>query len=465
MRRPTAALNLHSQTGGAAFGGLSKRRMRYKANILPEEDAANGWTAMLPARRPRPALEGRHAADWAVLGAGFTGLAAARRLATSRPDDRIAVIDAGAVGDGASGRNSGFAIGGAHSLGGADNAETARSEKRLYTNGLRELRSLVQAHNIDCDWREDGKFHAAMSARGVNDVLKPMTQQLERLGEPFHWRDRAQMAETIGAEIYEASVFTPDTALVNPAALIRGVADALPENVTIFENSPVLSIDAGARVCLTTEQGTLETGGLILAANAYTPTLGFYRRNLLPMIAFASLTEPLNEKYQAALSGAPSWGVTPVDGFVSPTIQRTGDNRILFRFDILYRPSMRLRRDELARARERHMRAFRNYFPMLKDIALEHTWSGYLCVSANQHSAFGAAAERIWVAAGHQGVGVTRGTSAGALIADVALGADNPLIADMKKIARPPAGPPQPILDIGVRARMAWRRITTRHEA
>ncbi|MEO1251989.1 MAG: FAD-binding oxidoreductase [Pseudomonadota bacterium] len=438
--------------------------MKINIDILPEEDSANGWTAILPSRPSRPALEGRRVFDWAVLGAGFTGLAAARRLARARPDARIAVIDAGAVGDGASGRNSGFAIDHAHSLGGAENPVTAHAQNRLYKEGLRSLRALVKEYKIDCDWRDVGKYHAARSTRGVRKILRPLAHQLGEMEETFRWCDRAEMAGALGADLYQAGVYTPGTALVNPAALVRGLADALPENVTVFENSAVRAIEAGPRVVLKTTRGAVDAGGLILATNAYTPAHGVYRGRLLPLIAFASLTAPMSEDQQAALGGARSWGVTPADGFVSPTIQRTGDNRLLFRLDIFYRPTLRLRRHELARMRERHIGALRERFPMLDDLSVDHTWSGYLCVSANEHSAFGAVADRIWVAAGHQGVGVTRGTIAGQLIADVALGEENLLIAEMQKIAGPPAGPPQPFLDLGVRANIAWRRVAGRHE-
>ena len=52
--------------------------------LLPRNDAANGWSRILPPRTPRPPLTGAQRADWVVVGAGFAGLAAARRLAENR---------------------------------------------------------------------------------------------------------------------------------------------------------------------------------------------------------------------------------------------------------------------------------------------------------------------------------------------------------------------------------------------
>ena len=88
-----------------------------KSVRLPRDDETNGWSAVLPARTPRPALAGDRAADWIVLGAGYAGLAAARRLAEIHPDQEVALLEAGAVGENASGRNSGFAIDLPHNVG------------------------------------------------------------------------------------------------------------------------------------------------------------------------------------------------------------------------------------------------------------------------------------------------------------------------------------------------------------
>ena len=91
----------------------------YRIDLLPENDRTNGWAAHLPPRTSRPHLTGDVRADWLVIGAGWAGLAAARRLAGNRPSDRVVIIDAAAVADGASGRNSGFAIDLPHTSGGS----------------------------------------------------------------------------------------------------------------------------------------------------------------------------------------------------------------------------------------------------------------------------------------------------------------------------------------------------------
>ena len=85
------------------YDGMRVRR-------LPCDDDGCGWSALLPALPPPRTLSGGQRADVAIIGAGFTGLAAARRWATLRPQARVAVLDAQRVGAGASGRNSGFIV-------------------------------------------------------------------------------------------------------------------------------------------------------------------------------------------------------------------------------------------------------------------------------------------------------------------------------------------------------------------
>ena len=77
---------------------------------FPDVNGNNGWMIDLEPREPPRPLKTNIRVDWVVVGAGYAGLSAARRLAQNCPNDRIAVVDAGLVGENASGRNSGFAI-------------------------------------------------------------------------------------------------------------------------------------------------------------------------------------------------------------------------------------------------------------------------------------------------------------------------------------------------------------------
>lgn len=81
-----------------------------QARRLPVQPGASGWVAMLPPRQPKAALQGKTTADVVVVGAGFAGLSAARRMSQLDPTLRVVVLEAGIVGQGPAGRNSGFII-------------------------------------------------------------------------------------------------------------------------------------------------------------------------------------------------------------------------------------------------------------------------------------------------------------------------------------------------------------------
>src|SRR5690554_8228020 len=87
--------------------------------ILPNNDKTNGWSLLSKPRTPNPALCQDISADWVVVGGGLAGLAAARRLAEHRPHESVVLVEADAVGEGAQGRNSGFAIDVPHNVGSA----------------------------------------------------------------------------------------------------------------------------------------------------------------------------------------------------------------------------------------------------------------------------------------------------------------------------------------------------------
>jgi len=432
----------------------------------PSNDRTNGWSAVLPERAPKPSLTGDVAADWIVLGAGYAGLAAARRLAENCPDQKIALIDAGEAGENASGRNSGFAIDLPHNVGSSlDELEGSHRFMRLARAAITNLEETVETYGIACDWSKDGRYHTAVSERGARDVLEPYVQELEALGEPYTWLDKAKVRERLGSDHFSAAVFTPGGALMNPAGLTRGLADTLPENVTLFENSAVVEADFRNGTHLTTATGSLRAPKLIMAANGYSEQFGFYPRRFLHLVAHASLTRPLTTEEQQAYGVDAPWGMTPVNAFAGITMRYTNDRRILIRQGLSYCPAQKVSTDEQARVRRRHKALFDARFPMLANVEMEHTWTGVVCLSQNSAPGFGQLAPNIWSAVCQNAVGVTKGTFGGLLAADLATERENPLIDDMVSLGEPSILPPRPFLDVGVRVRFAWELWANRHEA
>ena len=76
----------------------------------------SAWNDLLPKRKILPRLEGKLTSDWLIVGAGFAGLSAARRIQKEAPNDSIIILDATELASGPAGRNSGFMIDLPHDL-------------------------------------------------------------------------------------------------------------------------------------------------------------------------------------------------------------------------------------------------------------------------------------------------------------------------------------------------------------
>ena len=146
-----------------------------------------------------------------------------------------------------------------------------------------------------------------------------------------------------GTPFYRVGMRLPGSVLVQPAALVRGLAGSLPGNVDLFEESPVRTIDGGRagfeiRFDLHGEGGRISAGRLFVAANGYSPALGVAAgRRVFPLLTFGSMTRPLTSDEQAALGGEREWGLLAEDAMGS-TLRRTRDQRILVRNTVRYDP-------------------------------------------------------------------------------------------------------------------------------
>ena len=432
--------------------------------VLPKEDATNGWSRILPPRTPAPPLARDLRADWLVVGAGFAGLAAARRLAENRPDDHVVLLEAHEAGEGASGRNSGFAIDLPHNVGGDfEELSGAQGYIRLSRAAIDYLDACVARNGIECSYTHRGKYHAAKSEVGHTRILEPFARTLDALGEPYRWLDAAELRKEVGTPYHSSALHTPGGRLFNPAGLTKGLADSLPENVTLHEHTPVSEIEQRNGVRAVTPGGRVDAATAVLAVNGYAPQFSVYRRLLLPFASYGSLTRPLTEAEHAELGGVEDWGLTPANSIVGTTVRYTTDRRILIRYGFRYAPRFRRPDAEYQAMRSAHQRLFEARFPMLPDVTIEHIWRGYVCLSRNHAPGFGKVGPHMFAAVCQNAVGVTKGTISGVLAADMATGQDNPLIADMEDQGRPAPLPPEPFCDLGVRARIVldairWRR-------
>ncbi len=410
----------------------------------------HGWLELLSVEPPeRPVFTGTRRVPWAVVGAGFTGLAAARRLAELHSDDDILLLDARRIGQGASGRNSGFAVATSHFGGavGADRYAHCRRVNRINRAGLDVLDALVERFQIDCQWRRDGFYHAAADRAALREC-EHFAGYLERLEIEYERLDGEALAAHLGTGWYRAGVRVVDGALIQPAALVLGLAASLPENVSLHEQSAVLDIDAGELSRLRLTGGEVVADRVILATNYEATRLGFLRGRITASTLAGSFTRVLTADERASLGSESDWGLLSLHGG-GATLRLTVDGRISLRNTAEYRGEKLLEDATLARRQAVHRDAFERRFPQLRHVEFEFGWSGVEGVSRNATNFFGRQHERIYLAGGYNGSGVSRGTAFGIAIADYASGEDSGLVADC--LASPPAAwiPPSPLRDIG----------------
>ncbi|ROP62117.1 glycine/D-amino acid oxidase-like deaminating enzyme [Enterobacter sp. BIGb0383] len=428
-----------------------------KVTSLPADDALPGWYHTSASRTPRPAHVGQKQARWAIVGAGLTGLAAARQLALNFPDDEIVLIEAQEVGFGSSGRNAGFAIDVPHDIGAKDyigEVKTANLILQLNTLGQNYLRDIVRENGIDCQMSESGKYQAAVGEQGIA-ILEAYRSGLEKIGRKTQMIDGKDLPEHIGISYYKKALFIPGTMLLQPSALVKGLADSLPSNVTLYEYTPISGIHYGDKVTLVHDKGSITADKLILANNAFASHFGFLRGRLLPTFLYGSLSRQLTPEEQARLGGKPVWGVIPAHPFGS-TLRRTVDNRILVRNSFSFHSNGRPNEKLLRHYTENHRKSFERRFPLLSDVDFEYSWSGAICLSENHEGFFGQLAPNVYGALCCNGLGITRGTATGKLLADMIAGKQHPLIDFLKASPGPNKTPPEPFLSIGVNSVLKW---------
>ena len=409
----------------------------------------HGWVEMLPERQPCPVLHSEYRAKWVVIGAGFTGLSCARRLSQLHPNDEIIIIDARQVGQAASGRNSGFAVAISDFPKGRTSKDVDKYQRlnRINQAGLKQLRDQVVEHSIDCQW-DDGGFYRTAAGDEAMREYDNLLFHLEKLNIDHKIMDTAALARDLGTSHYKAGIHLDNGVLLNPASLVRGLADNLPKNVKLIEQNAVLKIERGTPINLRLVDATIKTDKLVLAVNHEAGKLGFLGNRLIGSTLAASITRVLNDDEMANLGTKKQWGILSLHGG-GATIRLTADRRIQIRNTAEYFGGRLMSESQVKIRQKIHRTSFEQRFPQLAHVPFEHSWSCVEGISANSTHFFGKQADNIYLAGGFNGSGVTRGTAFGCALAEFANGHSSNLISDCLANAPAPWLPPRPLLDIG----------------
>jgi len=429
----------------------------------------SGWVALAGDYRAFPKLSGEHKTDWLVIGGGFTGLAAARRLAELHSDARIMLIDRQQLGQGASGRNSGFSVSmqmpELGNLGNLHQRANYQAQWDIHRAAGAEVKRLVGELAIDCDYEAKGYFFAVREANKFARRAAIMRDIVDMGGEAELLEEAALQAR-LGITFYRHGLWIgAGNALLQPARFAKGLIDTLPSQIEIYENTEAVKVTArpGGGAVVTLREGSISAAHVIVGLNAFMPRLGLKRNQVFPISLTASLTRPLTDEEEQQIGRAAPWGMLcPIEG--GATVRLTADRRILMRNTAEYQPAG-ISADMLAKRRAWHEMGLKNRFPFLAPDAIQYTWSGHMCASRNGRFVFEALSPGLFAAGCYNGAGVARGTLLGKLMAEHASGGTSSLIANALAQEKPRWVPSGPLFTLVAKIRLSHelRRARSEH--
>ncbi|MCZ8235821.1 MAG: FAD-binding oxidoreductase [Inhella sp.] len=362
-----------------------------------------------------PPLVGDHEAEVAVFGAGFAGLAVACGL-QDRGMSAVTVLEAHAVGHGASGRNGGFALGGysrdpARLL--ADwGPEPARQLYGLTRDALALIRHRVQAWGIECDlihggawwvdWFNTRRSRQAMAAHG--QMLR------EHFGVQWEALGPAEVRAGLHSDRYGGALWDREAFHFHPLRYAQGMARAVgAQGGHVHPDSPVVRVERqGTAWLLHTPQGRLRATHLVVAGGGYLRrVLPRLERARLPIATYMLATEPLAEHPVQTTAAVYD------NRFAFDYYRRPSDGRLLWggRISILERHPERIARMLKADVLK--------VFPQLASARIEFAWGGLMSYATHEMPQLGRLSDGLWFAQSFGGHGVAPTTVAGELLAEL----------------------------------------------
>src|ERR1700758_3440974 len=393
----------------------------------------NYWlsTAEFPATdesRPLPEV-----VDVAVIGAGFTGLSAARTLA--KRGAKVAVLESESIGWGASSRNGGMVLTGmklgVNKLISMYGRERTR---RMYAASLASIdcvEQIVQEECIACDFSRCGHLEVACKQKHFDNYER----QAEVIEVEFNHKlrvvPRSELSSEIGSSIYFGGMVDEVSAGCNPARYVAGLGGAaIKAGAEIFEHARVVAIERDSRQGeagwkLTTSRGPLWAHEVFVGTSGYTSsTTPALQKKIIPIGSFIITTEVLPAALAKELS--------PRDRMIYDSknylyyYRLTPDGRMLFGGRAAFFPE----NDQTIRSSAEILRrGMIGVYPQLRDARVEYVWGGTLDFAFDIMPHAGQM-DGMYYAVGYAGHGVAMATYQGQKIAELMAGEqpDNPFV-------------------------------------
>ncbi len=362
--------------------------------------------------------------DVAVIGAGFTGLAAARQLA--KAGTKVVVLDAESVGYGGSGRNGGHVNNGlAHSFIAAKaqlGRERAIALYQAFDEAVDAVETLVAEESIDCDFRRSGKLKLAAKPAHLEALARNFEAIHAEVDPDTALLSPAECEAEVGAPFFGA-MLSRKSAMMHMGKYAVGLANAVVRHGgTIIEAAPVTAVrQAAGRHEVVTPRGTLTADNVLVATGAYTSAnFTHFRRRIITVGSFLIATRPLTEAEIAATMPGDRTCVTTMH--VGNYFRLSPDRRMLFggraRFSAVSDHTSDAIGGKILQASLARM------FPHLTDVPIDYCWGGLLDMTRDRFPRAGRQ-DGIWYVMGLSGHGAQMSTQLGTVIADAMMGRDD----------------------------------------
>src|SRR6056300_1014211 len=356
--------------------------------------------------------------EWLIVGAGYTGLSAARKLAEIYPNKTITLIDAQLAGEGASSRNSGYLVDTTLNDGFTSDKELDNYKKKadIYDLGINTVKKFISEYQVDCDWNECGKYFAS-SKKEDEKILRNFSNTLKKLGFEHNLLSNNELSKRLGTNFYNVALHTNGGVLLHPGKLVRAMIDVLPKNVFLYENSSLLSWKKTKDIISCKfKNGRINTKKIIFATNGFLKSLGIKSSYNFPITLTASMTRSLTDDEFKSIGQPKEWGVLPVRP-MGATIRMTKDKRILIRNTAeVYNP-FRMSKFDLEKRSINQKIGIQKRFPQLPEDIIQSSWSGVVSRTRNSSQIFEKIDSNVFAAGCYNGSGIGVGTLFGEQIA------------------------------------------------